>query len=255
MKDSNQKIVERIQKMLALSGSPNEAEAMTAMRMAQELLQKHDLEVADVQARTGQAEPDEPVGKEEVPNGMRTAPAWHGWILSGLAKANNCQSYSQGGQFYLIGKPHRVAIVKSLFSCLLDTVEREQKAAMAIAKRDPMAEPNRYGTQRYSWRKWGTDFRQGMASRIHKRLAEQAEQAKVYGSGQVSALAVQNQATLARQEIDSWMRANGLRLSSRTTRSRNSSGYGAGQDAGNRAGLNAQMGGGSTPARKALSGW
>ena len=251
--NSSQRIVERIQKLLALGNSPNEAEAMEAMRKAQELLAQHDLAMSDVENRaTG--EPDEPVGKEEVPNGMRTAPAWHGWILSGLAKANNCQSYSQGGSFYLIGKPHRVAIVKSLFSYLLDTVEREQKAAMAIAKRDPMAEPNLYGTQRYSWRKWGTDFRQGMASRIHKRLAEQAEQAKVYGSGQVSALAVQNQATLARQELDSWMRANGMRLTRRTTRTRNSSGYGAGQDAGNRAGLNSQLGGGSTPARKALSG-
>ena len=252
MKDSSQKIIEKIQKLLAMTSSPNEAEAMTAMKMAQELLQKHDLEVADVKARIGgQAEPDESVGQEEVPNGMRTAPAWHGWILSGLAKANNCQSYSQGGSFYLIGKPHRVAVVKSLFSYLLDTVEREQKAAMVKAKGDPMSEPNRYGTQRYSWRKWSTDFKQGMASRIHKRLAEQA---KVCGSGQVSALAVQNQATLARQEIDAWMRSNGMRLTRRTTHTRNSSGYGAGQSAGDRVGLNSQLGGGSGSSRRMLSG-
>lgn len=249
MKDSSQKIIEKIQKLLALSSSPNEAEAMAAMAKAQELLTGHDLAMSDVESRPD--EPDELVEREEVPNGMKTAPAWHGWILSGLAKANNCQSYCHGGGFFLIGKPHRVAIVRSLFDYLLDTVEREKAKAMAEARQNPMSEPNLYG---YSWRKWGTDFKQGMASRINQRLKEQTEQAKEHGTAQVSALAVQSQATLARQEIDAWMRAHGMRLTPRTTRSRSSSGYGAGTAAGDRVGLNSQLGGGSGSSRRMLSG-
>jgi uncharacterized protein YoaH (UPF0181 family) len=252
VKEASNKIVEKIQKLLALGKSPNEAEAMAAMQKAQELLALHDLAMSDIQGRAD--EPSEDVTREEIENGMKSAPAWQGWILSGLAKVNHCQSFSSSGTFHLIGKPHRIAIVKSLFSYLIDTVEREQKKAMAIAKRDPDAEPNLYGTQRYSWRKWSTDFKQGMASRIHKRLTEQAEQTKREGTGQVSGLVIQNQYNLARRENDAWMRENGLRLSSRRTTTRNSSGYGAGQAAGNRAGLNAQMGAGATGSRMALPG-
>jgi hypothetical protein len=253
MKDSSQKIISKIQALLALGQSPNENEAMAAMQKAQELLALHDLALSDVEGRAD--EPSEDVTREEIANGLKSAPAWQGWILSGLAKVNHCEAFVSSGTFHLIGKPHRIAIVKSLFSYLIDTVEREQKKAMAIAKRDPNAEPNMYGTVAYSWRKWSTDFKQGMASRINKRLSEQAEQAKVYGSGQVSALAVQNQAGLARREIDDWKRENGLRLSrSSGTRTRNSSGYASGQAAGNRAGLNAQMGAGATGSRMALPG-
>lgn len=247
---SNQKIVNKIQALLALATSPNENEAMAAMEKAQALLAQYDLAMADVEGRD---EPNEAVTRIQVDCGLRSAPVWQQWILTALAKSNHCLSYTDQGKLKLIGKPHRVQIVSSLFAYLLDTVARERKAALKVAKVDPNSEANRYSN--YSWNHWSTDFNKGMAIRIHKRLIEQAERAELQGIAQSSALVIQNQSALAKQENQAFARSIGLRLApSRQTRSRQTSAYASGQAAGSRAGLNAQMSGGSGRSSLALPG-
>lgn len=246
-------IVKKIQKLLALAGSANEHEAMAAMAKAQEMLAQHDLDMAEVQSHSD--EPDEAVTKGKVATGKKAAPKWEGFIFMGLAKANNCEAYRSGGVLCMIGRPHRMEVVRSLFEYLINTVDRESKKALAEAKLDPQAEPNLYGTRSYSWRKWETDFRNGMALRIYRRLEEQTKLNKEQGAGQVSALVVQSQAEIAQREIQEWMEANGLRLrNTRAKKIRGGSGYSAGADAGDRVGLNGQLGGGNTPRNRMLSG-
>jgi hypothetical protein len=59
----DQKIIDKLQKLLALSASDNENEATLAMKKAEELMREHNLSVADVAidgsgAHAGSAEVD-----------------------------------------------------------------------------------------------------------------------------------------------------------------------------------------------------
>ncbi len=59
--EPNQNIIEKIQKLLALSKSPNENEASTALRMAMDMLSKHNLSMSEINV-----EKKESVEHEEV---------------------------------------------------------------------------------------------------------------------------------------------------------------------------------------------
>lgn len=245
----SEKIADKIRKLLALAKSPNEAEAMAAMDKAQELMAAYGVSVDTVETE-GQAGDADPVVSEEFdPNGT---PTWKGLLLVGLGEAYSCEVYKSGKTYVVIGKPHRVAILKSFFEYLTATVDRTAKEARQRAQNDPYAEPNMYVN--YSWRKWGTDFRTAMAGRISQRLKEKARQLRQTTTAATgSALVVQDLHNSLMRENQQFLAKQGISLrAGRTSRTRDTSASAAGRAAGDRTGLSGQMRGGAS--RRALSG-
>lgn len=118
---SEQEIIEKIRKLLALAGSSNEAEAASAALKVQELLQKYNLSEREI--RTG----EDNVGCTEIESGRRQA-KWRMVLLNGIAPAYFAQLLvfsGRGGYSYrLVGKPHNVEIASSMYGYLSGAINR-----------------------------------------------------------------------------------------------------------------------------------
>lgn len=115
------KITEKIKKLLALSESSNENEAILAYQMAQELLTKHNLSLEDVQI-------DINILEETISTGDE----WEEWkflLYSVLAHCNFCQLLATTFEnnvhrYNLVGKEHNIIVVKEMYQYLEKTVEQ-----------------------------------------------------------------------------------------------------------------------------------
>ena len=105
----SEKVVELIQKLLALSKSPNENEAALALSKAQELLLKYNLEVADLQAQ-GKA-PSTSMLNFPIPLGQAE---WKRRVLRKLALNNFCETLIESSTTYhILGRlPNVLAVVE-----------------------------------------------------------------------------------------------------------------------------------------------
>ena len=121
-------ILDRVRKLLALSESDNAHEAAQAARMAQELLAKHDLDAAMIDAQESD-EPDE----EFVNFGEKGAPlegryqrlaTWRTLLGTHLARANGCFPYLAGSKLNLVGRPSDGEKVRYLYTYFAHEVER-----------------------------------------------------------------------------------------------------------------------------------
>lgn len=83
----NEKIVDRIKKLLALSESDNEHEAQSAMVKAQELMAKHNLEMKDINVTKSD------VIRNESENAANAT--WKHWLGNLIADNFRCKLYVQ----------------------------------------------------------------------------------------------------------------------------------------------------------------
>ena len=98
-------VTAKVRKLLALSESPNEHEARTAMLKAQELMVRHSLTMRDVETEEKQ-EQDVTVG---VSNHTYTQAKWKPALASVIA--NNFRCHSIGRQFQRKGSATRICFV------------------------------------------------------------------------------------------------------------------------------------------------
>ena len=118
------KIIDKIKKLLALSKSSNENEAILAYQRAQELLTKHNISLDDIQV-------DINIKEEVVWTGDKLE-EWKFTLYSIIAHCNYCQLilriFNNKNHIYtLIGKIHNIVIVKEMYRYLLNTIERVSK--------------------------------------------------------------------------------------------------------------------------------
>src|SRR5258708_35854786 len=100
MQENTGKIVERIQKLLALSQSSNEHEAASALAKAQALLAEHNLSMAQVQVKDGGRSH---YLKEVCDLGSRDN--WRRLLLGCIARQNFCEAVQlRGSSMSLIGE-------------------------------------------------------------------------------------------------------------------------------------------------------
>src|SRR4029077_13075327 len=92
------KILDRIKKLMELSkNNPNVNEAASAAAHVQELLDLHQLSLAEIEAAGGAAATkDEPIAPHSFPTGQRIKAAWRGALANGIARANGCHMYWNG---------------------------------------------------------------------------------------------------------------------------------------------------------------
>lgn len=146
------KLIDKIRKLLALTGSPNKAEAELAAQRAHELLTKYNLDIADLQEKE--------IGELEALSG-RNIKEWRRALAINIASLYYCRSLrtNYGSGYYKIsfaGQLHNVIIAKSIFEYLEKTVLRE--ARNSIRKNAKF--------------KYRENFKLGMALEISRRLQE-----------------------------------------------------------------------------------
>lgn len=126
MDEEKRKILSKIRKCLALAGSSNEHESATAMRQARALMDKYDLDHADVLA----AEVSEAAAKASA----KLKPAdWEANLSSIVAHAFGCRvvfsggRYAAKGEWLFVGTGTTAEVGKYAFEVLL----RQAKKARA----------------------------------------------------------------------------------------------------------------------------
>jgi hypothetical protein len=162
------KVLDRLMKLLEMSKRGTENEAEIAAQRAAELCAKYQLDVADVEAQL-QAKG----GKAKVPefetiriDGDDPKPKrverWHGQLLGSIAEVMGCRAWMHGkGRyqiFLMIGPKGRVAAAKYLYAMLEKDVNRMSREAQ-----------RRHGEGSNAWRR---SYAIGMVSKIYLRLKQ-----------------------------------------------------------------------------------
>lgn len=115
----------KIQKLLALSESPNEAEAASALAKAHSLLEKHNLSMEDIVQKQDKEVP----GMYLFSQGEH--PAWYNALINNLADLNYCaivKVQSKNGDTYtIIGKRINSLAACNMIDYLASTVVRIAK--------------------------------------------------------------------------------------------------------------------------------
>jgi len=110
-------VLSKIQKLLALTASPNENEASNATMKAQELLTQYKLEIADVESLT-KGEEDESIGEIKIKMGVSKWQPWQ-WLVilsDGIGYACYCKPiFVPGRSISFIGTKRDTEIAKELF--------------------------------------------------------------------------------------------------------------------------------------------
>lgn len=118
------KIVEKIKKLLSLSGSPNEHEAQSALLKAQELLAKYQLSMSDLEI---QNETKEEVVEVSVEATLSRTP-WKGRLAIVIAENFRCYSWLVKGHrssyIVFLGNSSDVEICKLTLDFALKFIQR-----------------------------------------------------------------------------------------------------------------------------------
>lgn len=155
-------VVRRLQALLALGRDTrgSEAEAQLAMERAQEIMRKHNLTMATVEASGGK-------GEERVQDGHKLSLMfpWQRELLKAVAKANFCHldirmERTKGGErigkgYDVIGRQSNVIAMRNMYDYLIDAMRR-----IVLAE----AGPGMHGS------KFAFSFRKGCAERLGERL-------------------------------------------------------------------------------------
>lgn len=128
---SNEKIVERIKKLLSLAGNnPSEEEASAAMLKAQELMAKYGVELSL----------DETADEEEISIqqcNVGTGKAWKSRLASIVADNFKCKTFCYGKQtFCFYGHETDAKIAKEVFEYLLNLGHKNAMKARAEIKKE-----------------------------------------------------------------------------------------------------------------------
>lgn len=119
--EDNNRIIDKIRKLLALANSSNEHEAALAASHAQRLLSAHNLAMADIESE------QKPQSADKVEATVsKTLPKWVRHLSAGVCTAFDCQGihHPATGKLTFIGVGADVQIAAYTFSYLDKTVRR-----------------------------------------------------------------------------------------------------------------------------------
>jgi hypothetical protein len=161
----NERIVERLQKVLALMSSPMEGEAQAAAHKLEELLTLHNLSMADLEMKGG-SKPDVLEDKHDL---GKAAFTWKLNLAEGIAKYYYCHPivnrYAKTVRF--VGRKDNVESLKMLYSWLIDQIKRisGEERKIYMQKNEEHIDPLR----------WQVNFGIGAVSRLQEMLKEKTE--------------------------------------------------------------------------------
>lgn len=257
-------VIERVQKLLALAaeeGGGTEAERMNAAAKAHALMAKHNLEMLEVEAASGEG----PMFGEDTERFTAMKDHWKGLLLASIGKSVNVHvHYSSESKavrnFTLVGRPDSIAFCRSLAAYLIPDLEIQCEADFVKARNDGAERRcgKCRGTGVAGWYKCSScngtgrrpidrcvfrrSFYEAAVHRIHQRLLEQKAQEEQEAGETGMSLVRNDEANLARYVREQ----HGPMRSSRPRRSTSSA---EGHRAGSVAGQNADLSGGKSMGR------
>lgn len=223
---SDNKIIEKVKKLLALGTSSSEAEASSAIEKAHALLAEHNLSLSDVK-ETGD------ILEETLEEGKRI-PSWKKMLITSVARANYCdalqrttmvwsgKSYSSLKKVALIGKAHNLVVAKAMVEYLFDAIER-------LSKNNS---PSRQGKGKNPYIE---SYKLGATSNICKRLHEIAEAEQKPESGMSGLVAYE------KAEIQNFLKDLGSKKTSIKSKVSSAQAYNKGFIDGQSVGLHRQV--------------
>lgn len=140
------KIKVKIKKLLALSKSPNENEAMAALEKAKKLMEEYGLKEQRC------------IYESIKVKAAKTFCSWRTIVANAIAWLYNCYKYRDvnDGTFVFVGEEFDVFMAGEMYGYLVKTIERITKQ-------------NIRKNARYAFR---NSYKQGMASRLYDRIME-----------------------------------------------------------------------------------
>lgn len=187
---SQDKILDRIRKLLELSHSTNEHEAAQAAARAAELMATHEVNEAMLQVVTDDdsinAHVSERIVQSESPTyDAERRIAWRDRIASAVARSFGCECYYLSRGLHAIGRESHVQSWTYTCRYLFAEVERLADEAWLVDGADLAAVGQ-------TPRKWKGAFRLGAADVIHDRLYKEIYARREAEQAQVKQLAVRS---------------------------------------------------------------
>ena len=217
-------LIQRLQKVRALTDSSVPGEAAAAAAKLQEILLKYNLEMEDI-------EEDSPVSddkyvKEELELGVTSGNMinWRRILLSGIARSLMCAAFGYQGtrQMVIVGQRHNIEMSRHFYDYLSSEIDRLADATWMKAR-------NR--TREHA-RSWKSSFYNGAVDIVVQRLEEKYQQVSKQDS-HTRALVLRNE-----RDLDDAVGNLIGRVRKNTVRQRHSkAGYNRGVRAGKRVNL------------------
>lgn len=188
---SDEKLISRLQKLLALTESPNENESASAAAMLQKFLTQHNLSMADLEMKGATA----PGMKENVADLGKAAFKWKLDLAEGIAEFYFCAPIVNRAKktVRFVGRPDNVESLQMLYIWVIDQIkeisknERRKHYDLTQEHIDPL--------------RWQLGFGEGAVERLIDRLREmkarQAEDMSHDEFGNITALAIHHQAEVS----------------------------------------------------------
>ncbi len=210
--DNKAQIIDKIQKLLRLSNSPNETEANLAMQRVQEILAKYNLDMAMVKESAPESQTAKDAGKRAQTRMKRSAQyEWQRNLWKALAEANFCWHWivevfegkrgASGGskrpvkRHMILGSEANVIAVQMMGEYLEDTMERLLTSVGGFTNAE------RLGRSALSWKA-------GCAERLIERIEADANRRKQAGDAPASSDAPASTAIVLRNVYQSEFQAN-----------------------------------------------
>lgn len=157
------KIIDKIRKLMALAGSPNEHEALLAMEKAQSLIAEHKIAMHEVMKEQGPTSNDPGAKIDQVvltvTRGAKRLIWWRWIIIDALCKSLNCKpTIHKGIGFKALGRLNDLVMLDEMLTWICVQVER-------LAKESG-----------YSGKDGQDSFKKGCARTIAERLTANLKQ-------------------------------------------------------------------------------
>ncbi len=206
--------LERARKLLALGESENEHEAALALARAQVLLERHEIELAELEGSSDSAESDALTEGSWDSGSGSTSPKWKLYLASALAKANGCTLFYAGSKITVCGRQSDVRNVARLWAWMVPEIDRITRKQCAGKGRS-----------------YANSFRVGCSLAIRDAIRKERDALREAMRGTVSetALTVVDRRVSVAQ---SWMQSRHRLGRGSTGRVGSSEGFAAGQSAG-----------------------
>ncbi len=224
-------LIQRLQKVRALTESSVPGEAAAAAAKLQEILLKYNLDMEDIEEDS--PEVDDRYVKEDLELSATSGNMinWRRILLSGIARSLMCAAFGYQGtpKMVIVGQKHNIEIVRHFYDYLSYEISRLADVTWERAK----------GRTREHGRSWKSSFYNGAVDVVVQRLEEKYQQVSQQDS-QTRALALRSE-----QDLNDAVGNLIGRVGKNVVRQRHSkSGYSRGARAGKRFNLDRPVGGG-----------
>lgn len=180
-------LIQRLQKVRALTESSVPGEAAAAAAKLQEILLKYNLEMEDIEEDSPEA--DDRYVKEELELGATSGNMinWRRILLSGIARSLMCAAFGYQGtpKMVIVGQKHNIEIVRHFYDYLSYEISRLADVTWEKAK----------GRTREHGRSWKSSFYNGAVDVVVQRLEEKYQQVSKQDS-HTQALVLKNERDL-----------------------------------------------------------